>query len=103
MTDEQVTVTIDRLNIRLKGVSAQAAQAAAARLGTALLEQLARDDVPLKGKKTARIEQVDAGTLELKKGESANPAGLRERIAAGIAKSVPVTRTASTGKNKEAS
>ena len=103
MSNENITVTIDRLNIRLKGVSAQAAQAAAARLGTALLEQLARHDAPVKGKKNNRIEQVNAGTLELKKGESANPAGLRERIAAGIAKSVAVTRTASTGKNKEAS
>jgi hypothetical protein len=103
MTDEHVTVTIDRLNIRLKGVSAQAAQAAAARLGTALLEQLARHDASIKRKKTARIQQVNAGTLELKKGESANPDGLRERIATGIAKSVVVTRTASTGKNKEAS
>lgn len=103
MTYQHLTIIIDRLNIRLKGVSAQAAQAAVARLGTALLEQLARDDVPLKGKKTVRIEQVNAGTLELKKGESINPSGLRERIATGIAKSVAVTRTASTGKNKEAS
>lgn len=103
MSKENVTVTIDRLNIRLKGVSAQAAQTAAARLGTALLAQLARHDASIKQKETARIEQVNAGALELKKGESANPAGLRERIAAGIAKSVAVTRTASTGKNKEAS
>jgi hypothetical protein len=105
MTDEHVTVTIDRLNIRLKGVSAQAAQAAAARLGPALLEQLAGNDALLKGKKNSRIEQVNAAALELKKGESTNPAGLRERIAAGIAKSVAVNvnRTASTGTNKEVS
>ncbi len=90
-TGEKVSVTIGRLNIRLKGVSAHTARAAAANLGSKLLEHLAGMEGNIKENPGARLEAVDAGTITLQKGEN-----VQDRIVSGIVKKV-AAETASSG------
>lgn len=96
MTNQQVKINIDRLDIRLKGVSAHTARAAVNQLGSHLLNQLARDEKFAAAKRGTRIETLDAGTIKLQSSESKNPNGLRDRIVSGIVKTVN-TKSANTG------
>lgn len=96
MANQKVEVNIDRLEIRLKGVSAHTAQAAIKQLGSRLLNQLARDETFAKARRGPRIETLDAGTVKLQSGESKNPSGLRDRIVSGIVKTVG-TKSAGPG------
>ena len=88
MANQQIKVNIDRLDIRLKGVSAHTAQAAVKQLGSRLLNQLARDKSLANAKQGHRIEILDAGTIKLKNGESKSSSGLRDQIVSGIVKTV---------------
>jgi hypothetical protein len=98
MANRKVEVNIDRLEIRLKGISAHTAQAAVKQLGSRLLKQLARDETFAKARPGPGIETLDAGTIKLQSGESKNPSGLRDRIVSGIVKSVGTKSIGSGGK-----
>ncbi len=88
MENKKGNVTIDRLNIRLKGVPAHTARAVVEQLGSRLLKQLARDETFSRQGQHRRIDRVDAGTHQLQSGESKNPAGLQARIVSQIARSI---------------
>lgn len=96
MSNEKIKVTIDRLNIRLKRISAGSAQAVVADLGNRLLEQLARQETGIKGNPRTSLDHVDAGTLTLQKGEN-----IRDRIVSGIVKKVESGFTGTAGESKE--
>ncbi len=78
-------IKIDRLNIRLKGISAQTAQLAVNGLGSELLHQLARHRV-LSGEQagTAKINTIDAGTFFMPINGNTNAPVLQRKLAAGI-------------------
>lgn len=80
------SITIDRLDIRLKGVSPQSARAAVGDLGRELLGQLATPrDLPGR-QRTGKIDYVDSGTVQLASGTA--PSELRRTIAGSIAVSI---------------
>jgi hypothetical protein len=80
------SIEIDRLELRLKGISPEAARAAADGLGQDLLQRLA--SLPDAGAKKGvhRIGEIDSGALKLSKGTS--PGALRNAIAQKIAGSI---------------
>lgn len=87
------SIQIERLEIRLKGVSPQAARAAAGHLGADVLSQL--DDLPhllphLAGHRraagTVNINRLDAGTLRLT--GTASAGALRQMIARAVASAI---------------
>jgi hypothetical protein len=80
-------IDIDRLEIRLKGVSPESARAAAGDLGRELLGEMARQDQGVQ--RTRNIDQVDAGTVQLASGTT--PGELRRTIAGRIAASISST------------
>ena len=88
MADKPVKVSIDRVNIRLRGVSAPVAQAAVKQLGSCLLQRMARDEAFINGQRKGRIDSLDAGSVNLQGAECKDPVGLRDRIAAGIVNAV---------------
>jgi hypothetical protein len=77
-------VHIDRLEIRMKGISPEAARAAANGLGSEVLESLG--SIANGSKHGARIGRVDAGNLKVDSGSGS--AGLRQQIAQRVANSV---------------
>lgn len=96
-SEQNLELTVDHLNIRLKGVPAATARAVVEQLGSELAAQLARQEALVNitpqsspGTRTLWIEHVNvgAGILGLQKGESSSPPALRRRIAAGIAHTV---------------
>jgi hypothetical protein len=80
------SIKIDRLEIRLKGVSPQAARVTFAEIGNELMEQLAKQQNLLKGEHAAYIEKIDSGTMKIEK--NTNSSDLRKLVAARIANSV---------------
>ena len=84
------TIEIERLEIRLNGITPESARAAAGGLGRELLDQLA--GLQSKGDgRTGRIDRLDAGTVRL--ASSPTPSELRRTIAASAAASItPRTR-----------
>ncbi len=75
-------IQIERLEIRMQGVSAEAARAAVGDLGHELLGQLSE----LRGGRTVRIGRVDSGAVRVGTGASAGE--LRTRIAKQVAGSI---------------
>jgi hypothetical protein len=81
-------IEIDRLEIRLKGVTPESARAALGDLGNELLGQLARQQG--RGReRNGSIDHVDSGTVRLTSG--ATPSELRKTIASRIAVSINST------------
>lgn len=82
----KTNITIDRLGIRLKGVSPQVARSLVSGLGHELLRQLAKQPGLLKEKSSMNIEKIDSGTLKTGKGTSSSD--LRSTIAGRVANSI---------------
>jgi hypothetical protein len=80
------SIKIDRLEIRLKGVSPQAARVTFAGIGNELMEQFAKQNNLLKREHTAYIEKIDSGTMKIER--NTNSSDLRRLVAARIANSV---------------
>ncbi len=80
------SINIERLEIRLKGVSAQTARAAVRDLGHELLGQLAAPQNLTGGKRVGKIDQVDAGNAQLAAGTASSE--LRGEIAGKIAAAI---------------
>lgn len=80
------SIEIDRLELRLKGISPAAARAAADGLGQELMQRLA--SLPDAGTKKGvhRIGEIDSGALKLTKGTSSG--ALRDAIAQRITGSI---------------
>lgn len=82
-------IKIERLEIRLKGVSAERARAITANLGTELMEQLAGQTLG-RGRgdgRSIKIARIDSGTNAAGAGEM-SPAELRSLIVRRIAASI---------------
>lgn len=79
----RTNIKIDRLRIRLKGISPETAQAAVAGLGQELLERLAT--LP-PTKRARRLSEIDAGTLPA--ANTDRSADLRQTIAGKIAAAI---------------
>jgi hypothetical protein len=79
-------VHIDRLEIRMKGISPEAARASANGLGSEVLESLGAIANQNGSKRGARIGKIDAGHLNVN--STTGSAGLRQRIAQQVANSV---------------
>lgn len=83
-------IRIERLEIRLKGVSAERARAATANLGSDLMEQLAVQTFGRGsngGGRSVSIARIDSGTSVSSAGEM-SPAELRSLIVRRIAASI---------------
>jgi hypothetical protein len=80
------SIKIDRLEIRLKGISPQVARASIAGIGNELMEQLAKQHNLLKRERTAYIEKIDSGTLRNERNTS--PSDMKRLVAARIANAV---------------
>jgi len=79
-------VNIDRLQIRLKGVSPQVARAAADELGSELLGQLSSASGISTKVSHVRSKELDAGTVRLS--GAPNALELRRRIAQSVVASI---------------
>jgi hypothetical protein len=91
-------IKIDRLNIRVKGISSRAAQSAVNNLGSVLLRQLARKQAlfsNFKDKGTVNIKNVDAGILPVQTGNDTSPSSLQTRITARVADTIAANVTGS--------
>ena len=82
-------IDVDRLEIRLKGVSAESARAAVGDLGRELMGQLSTPRQGPGGQRTGNIDHVDSGTVHL--APDATPSELRRTIAGRIAVSINST------------
>ena len=83
------SIDIDRLNIRLKGVSPEAARAAVGDLGRELMGQLTTPRQGPGGERSGNIGHVDSGTVQIASGNT--PSELRRAIARRIAVSINST------------
>lgn len=80
-------IKIDRLEIRMKGISPATARDSLSGLTVDLARQLKSRRRELNREKPQRIERIDLGSLEHSRGDAA-PAQLRGRIAGAIAAAV---------------
>lgn len=80
------SIKIDRLEIRLKGISSRMARLSVAGLGHELQKQLAKHSGLLKEKHTININKIDSGALKTSK--ATNYSDLRRVIAGRIAGSI---------------
>lgn len=78
-------IRIDRLDIRLRGVSKVSPDSIEG-IGSDLLEKLAKKQEMLKEKRPGRIEKIDSGTLKI--GKDASPSDLHRAVATRIADAV---------------
>jgi hypothetical protein len=83
-------IKIDRLNIRLKGISSHTAQLAVNGLGSELLHQLARQRALPRQEQagTAKINTIDAGAFAMPTNGNTNAPVLQRKLAAGIVDAV---------------
>jgi hypothetical protein len=79
-------INIERLQIRLKGVSPQVARAAADELGSELLGRLSAPGVLHTQASQVRSKELDAGTVRLS--GATNAVDLRRRIAQSVVASI---------------
>ena len=82
----KTNIAIDRLHIRIRGVSPQVARSLANGLGSELIGQLAKQAGLLKAKQLINIEKIDSGTLKTEKGTS--PSDLRSAIAGRVTSTI---------------
>ena len=82
-------IDVDRLDIRLKGVSPASARAAVGDLGRELMGQLAAPRQDPGDQRTGSIDRLDSGTVRLASG--ATPSELRRTIAGRIAAAIRST------------
>lgn len=80
------SIHIDRLQIRLKGISPESARAAVGDLGRELMGQLATPSRGPNRQRTGNIDHLDSGTVHLTAGTT--PSALRETLASRIAVSI---------------
>lgn len=80
------SINIERLNIRLQGVSPQSARAAVNLLGQDLLKQLVAPQNLSGVRRTVKIGHINAGAFQLAAGTTPNQ--LRSVMAARIALSI---------------
>ena len=80
------SVKVDRLEIRLKGISTEVARSAAAGLGNEVLSQLSERPGPLPKGPAKTIGRIDLGTLETVRGTGSSD--LRRAIAAKVVESI---------------
>ena len=80
------SLDIERLQIRLKGVSAQSARAAVDGLGHELLGRLSAPQNFTGARRAGKIDRIDSGTFQLASGTG--PAELRSAIADQVAGSI---------------
>ena len=79
-------IQIDRLELRLKGISAKRASSLAAGLGNELSKQLAGQHIITKEKGAVNIDKIDTGALQAPR--AATTSSLRQLIAGRIASSI---------------
>lgn len=79
-------VHIDRLEIRMKGISPEAARASASGLGSEVLEGLGSIANANQSKRDTRIGKVDAGNLKVD--GATGPTELRRRMAEQVVRSI---------------
>jgi hypothetical protein len=79
-------IKVDRIGIRLKGISPQLARSTAAGLGNELIEQLGKQSGLLKKKGVINIRNIDTGMFKTSKDTGSS--GLRRMIAGRIAESI---------------
>lgn len=92
-------IRIDRLEVRLRGVSQGVARTLARELGHGVLEQLVgerlfSDENP--GAWAGRVNRIAPAPLQIKRDES--PSDVKQRIAARIVESISTRNSANTGK-----
>ena len=80
-------IHIERLQIRLRGISAEKARVITSDLGHELLNQLTRSGAANQGNR--RIAEINAGTTQVN--SIARPADLRAQIAKQVAGSIKQT------------
>ncbi len=80
------SVKVDRLEIRVKGVSPEVARSAAAGLGNEMLSRLSERSGPPREEAAKRVGRIDLGTLEAVRGASSSD--LRRAIAARVVGSI---------------
>ena len=80
------SVKVDRLQIRVKGVSPEVARSAAAGLGNEVLSRLSERSGTLREDGARNVGRIDLGTLETVRG--ANSSDLRRAIAARVVGSI---------------
>ncbi len=82
-------IDIDRLEIRLKGVSLESARATVGDLGRELMGQLFTPGWAPCGQRAAKVDSLQSGTVHLRSGTP--PVELRKTIAGRIAASIKST------------
>lgn len=80
------SVKVDRLEIRLKGISPEVARSAATGLGNEALGQLSKRSGPSRKESAKTIGRIDLGTLETVRGTDSSD--LRRAIAARVVESI---------------
>ncbi len=80
------SVKVDRLEVRLKGISPEVARSAAAGLGNEVLDQLSKRSGPSRKGPAKTVGRIDLGTLEIVRGTGSSD--LRRAIAARVVESI---------------
>lgn len=80
------SVKVDRLEIRVKGVSPEVARSAAAGLGNEVLSRLSERSGPSREETPKNVGRIDLGTLETVRGASSSD--LRRAMAARVVGSI---------------
>lgn len=78
-------IIIDKLEIRLRGISPQVARASIEGMGDTLLEHLA-DQYNPSGKRELNISKIDSGILKVRKETS--PLDMKKMISSRVAESI---------------
>jgi hypothetical protein len=94
MNRQKINLSITNLNIQLKGVSATDAQTVVKNIGPQLAQHLAEQHTMPPQNHTLDnrfdIRQLDAGNIQLQKGDNQNPTRIREKIISQLARSIAV-------------
>lgn len=83
---KKTAISVDRLEIRLKGISPQAARGLVDGLGDKLLMQLTRQHRFMREGRAKSMDRVNSGVLQIPRNSS--PSDLRGMVASKIAESI---------------